>query len=764
MTRMEKIKKRLFEVEYVTKKEWWGQNETILTGEAVAKEPLVVRKALGVEHTMRYMPVEIKPDELIVGIATMAATGLGHEFPEYALPEEKEEALKSSFTVKSVWGHHPANYETVLRKGCAGIRRDIEEKVREECRKETPDQGKLDLYRAMEISLNAVKTLADRYVRLCAETARDTRDEARRAELLELARICARVPEQPAETLHEALQGMFLFFCALHSTLEWTPIGRPDQYFHPYYEKDLREGRLTEARAEELVGSWLAKFSERVQILPENFETDHVQAIDQIDGGDPAEQAATFFLENDAAYNYGTSANNFLLNMILGGLTRDGADATNALTYMILRQWSFLEAIMPVASVRFHKDSPKELYGLCAEILRRGSGEPAIYNDEVIVPGLVQNGVPIEDARDYSNDGCWEVLIPGKTNFQFAYIKVLQILEYMLFRGHSLLRGVKEAPDLGDPCAILTFEEFYGMFLRHVELRIEEIIQNKLKYYKDRYKIAPSPLLSSVMDDCVERGLDLTVDGARYNMYALMVSEFSNFVDSLAVIKKLVFEERSLSMGALIEALRCDFQGYETLREKVINRVPKFGNDEPYADELAGRVLRDIEQASRRVQERIGHGNLVIGLGIATFETYMSIGYNIGASANGRLARESVASNFSPTLGMDLAGPTAAVKSVCAPDLLPYYHGCPLDLQINANEIEGQAGLARMAGLIRSFIDLGGVILTLTTVHAEEMEDAQRHPERHRNLRVRMGGLSAYFVALSREHQDVLIHKVKHSL
>ena len=356
MTRAEKIKKRLFEVEYVTKKEWWGMNETILTNDAIKKEPLVVRKALGIEYVMRNMPAEIKPDELIVGIATMAATGLGYEFPDYALPEEKEEALRSCYTFKSVWGHHPGDYEKLLRVGVKGLREEIYAKLREEAAKPGCDAGKIDYYRAMLISINSLNDLSYRYAQLTLDEAAKTVDSVRRQELLTISEICNRVPENPASSLHEALQSVFFMMCALQSTLEIVPLGRVDQYLYPYYKHDLETGVLTKEQAEELIVSWLAKFSERVQTNPEFFEANHETALDQSDGGDPENYGGSFAMENDKDYNFGTSANHFLLNMILGGQNPDGTDATNDLTYLLLEQWAYLEAIVPVCSVRLHKN------------------------------------------------------------------------------------------------------------------------------------------------------------------------------------------------------------------------------------------------------------------------------------------------------------------------------------------------------------------------------------------------------------------------
>lgn len=765
MTRAEKIKRRLYDVEFVTKKEWWGMDETILTNDEVKSEPLVVRKALGIQYVMHNMPAEIKPDELIVGIAAMANTGFGYEFPDYALPEEKEEALKSCYTYKSVWGHHPGDYEKLLKIGVKGIREEIYVKLREEAAKADYDHEKLNLYRAMIISLNSLVELAYRYMQLAIRQANREPDPKRREELLQIAEICCNVPENPARTYHEALQSVFFMMIALQSTLEICPIGRSDYYLYPYYKHDVEAGLITRQQAEELTLSWLAKYSERVQTDPKLFEAGHETALDQSDGGDPENYGGSFAMENDKDYNFGTSANHFLLNMILGGQYPDGTDSTNELTYILLEQWNYLEAIVPVCSVRFHKNSPEKLYELVARILRDGSGEPAIYNDEVIIKGLVDIGIPLEDARVYSNDGCWEALVPGKTNFGFEYVNILQILEHTLHGGYSLVRGKKEAELPGDPRSCQSFDEFYNTyFLPLVRGKMEYIIKTKLRFRPDRYKIAPSPLLSAVMDGCIERGRDLSNDGARYNLYPLMLTGFANCIDSLVVLQKLVYEEKKLTLDQIIEATEKNFEGFEDLRMLVKNRAPKFGNDDPLADAMAVRVMDDCVQQLDAVKASLDNEDLLSCLGVATFETYMSIGYNMGASPDGRGLHESISSNYSPALGVDKNGLTAVIKSVTKADLYRYFSGCPVDLQIQSNESGGEEGVKRVVSIIKSFLELGGVILTLTGINEADMIAAQKDPKKYESLRIRMGGLSAYFVALPKEHQDTLIRKIKHTV
>ncbi len=763
MNRIDRIKKRIHEVEFYTKKEWWGQDETILTDENVLNETVMVRKALAIAYTLRNMPVTIKPDELIVGITTMSSVGFGREIPTYTTPEEDAEALKSSFTYKSTWGH-PVDYKFLLEKGVTGIKQDIYERIEKEMSLENPEFKKLDFFRAMIISLDALIDLADRYANLAMKCAFEEPDADRRKELMEISRVCSRVPRYPAETLQEALQSFWFIFISNQGTMEHTPTGRSDQYLYPYYKKDIEEGVITEDEADELIFSWLAKFSERIEMRKDDWE-DHTDERDGLYGGDPESFDTSNMLDNSSDYNYGSAANHWQTNMMLGGQTPDGKDATNELTYKILKLWSHLDSIAPVLSVRFHKNSSKELYDLCSEVLRKGTGGvPALYNDEVVIPGLLKMGIPEEDARDYSNDGCWEVLIPGKSDYTAGNLELLQILEYAMQHGRSLVRDRVEADDIGDLEQFKTFDEFYNAVLVLIEKQINADVDGKLRYWRDRVKIAPSPLISAMIHDCLERGLDKTDAGARYTFFADLLTGVSNFVDSLMTIKQMVFEEKQLTLTELAELCRTNFEGNESMRQKIITRVPKIGNDQNEVDELLIRCLDDCYDIMTKINQENDTGDLILVCGIGTFESYVMFGHNVGASADGRLSQESVSSNFSPSFGCDKNGPTAAIKTMTKPDLMKYITGCPLDMQFNNNEVAGEEGILRMSGMIKSFFDMGGMILTLAGTNSEQLIAAQKEPEKYSNLRVRMGGYSAYFTLLSPEMQQTMIDRSKHQI
>ncbi len=763
MDRREKLKKRLFEKEYYTKKEFWGEGSTILTSEEIIAEPLVVRKAMATAYMLENMPAAIKPDELIVGIANMSSCGMGRVFTQYATDEEKAAAYKMGFSYKSSIGHCPPDYAAVLHKGVKGLKAEIFAQMEKQNASAQPDGEKLNYYRAMLMALDGFTNFIKRYETLAVKASLEEKDPVRRKELLHIAEICGNVAENPAKTFHEAVQLCWFIYAAHQSTLEYVPVARADQYLYPYYKKDIEEGRLTREEAREIVASWLVKFSERVQMNSKDWEM-HDNDGEYMQGGNPDDLPASFDMENGESYNFGTSANHWMTNLIIGGVDRDGKDATNDLTYDILEQWAYLELVCPVLSVRISKQSPEELLDACSRVLRVGSGEPAMYNDEAIIEALVKKGYPLEDARDYSNDGCWEVLIPGKMFFYYHHLEVLRLLEYTLFRGKSLVTGRKDGIDVGDPLEFKSFEDLYTAFLKQVKDHLHRMLDIKANYYPYRSKIAPVPLFSAMTDDCINRGLDAYTGGAKYDLMSPIVTGIANCVDSLNVLKQEVFEKKEITMQDMLHMLETNFEGQEAVRQLLVNKCPKFGNDEDEADEMCARVLDDIARLVEESKKDFDLGDSVIGLGIGTFENYARFGHNCGASADGRKSQEAVSSNYSPSIGMDLEGPTAAMKSITKPNLLPYFTGCPLDIQINSNEVKDESGIKRISALIRAFNELGGLILTITGVSSELLEDAQKNPMQHQSLRVRMGGLSAYFIQLTPEMQDTMIRKTKHSV
>ena len=751
--RLEKIKQRLFQ-EFYQKKTWWGDELSIFDDDpGLASRPLVVRKALAVQKVCREMPIEVKDDELVVGVCTMSSVGFGHTFPRYETDAEAAAAAKVCLNRKSVWGHHNPYYHKIIEKGIAAIIREAGER-----KAEVPavDTATRDWYDAVVLSLQGAEILSRRYAELCDYLAGEAQTEERAAELRDIARICRKVPMQPAGSFQEALQSVWLIHAILQSTLDYTSIGRVDQYLYPYYRQDIDAGRLTVSRAREMLGSFLVKFNERVQLDNGHIE-DHFSFGDWSQGGDPNLETTHLKMSNDLPYTYGQSQNHWLQNCIVGGLTPDGREGTNELTHMVIELINELELIDPLVSLRLHKDSPEAIVQTAAKWLANGGAQPTIFNDDVVIPGMVKHlGIPLEDARDYSNDGCWETLPYGRTEFSYGHIEVLLSLESTLNRGRSLLNGNPIGPDSGELSGFKSFEDLLAAFKEQVRQRIDAAVENKLKYYDEVHKIAPDPFLSGLLEDCLKKGKDITQRGARYRLYAPLVTGFSHCVDSLAAIKKVVFEDQLVSLERLVEALRGDWQGEERLRQYCLNRVPKYGNDDDYVDSIGLELLEfycdHFDQWNRKVDW------IVFAPGVGTFENYPRLGYVCGASADGRRAQAPLASNYSASFGMDRNGPTAVIKSATKFDLGRLNDGCPIDLRMNF----GGDGSQVLRDFIRGFIRLGGNILTISKVSTETLRSAQKEPEKYASLRVRLGGLTAYFVQLCETQQNEFIRRTEH--
>jgi formate C-acetyltransferase len=770
--RLKKLQDRLFNVEYHDPGIWHFQGTNILTDDDIRGEPLVVRKAKATEHMCLHLPAVIKADELIVGNPNQNSVGWGTVMPIYYTEEEGAEAKRYMLNEASVWGHHPPEWDRIIDEGVIGVKKDITEAIDREFRAVEPDAKALDEYRAMIICLDGLVEFARRHAEVALKMAIAEGDPIRRRELFEIHAVCSHIPLHPARSLHEAAQAYWFTYCIVNSGGEYVPLARGDQFLYPLFRKDLEEHRITKERAVDLIGSFLVKCNERIIIDTKKAENhynfglfsqgvvpDEAAAKSQTGG---YEQRGLSWrededIDSEANFNYGQSGNDWLMNFIVGGQHADGSDATNELSYLFIDLMHDMKLLMPTLAARVHRNTPESFWTKIAEALRYGQGEPMVYNDETIIPGFVDLGIPVEEARGYSNDGCWETLIPGKSHFSYAHVESLQCLEWVLCRGHNLLGDVRGGLDLGDPEGFGSWEDFYGAYRQQVDARIDFHCHRRLENLGLSFMIAPDPLISALTRDCVRKGRDLSQDGARYIFHLILATGLANVVDSLAVVKKLVYEERRVELSELVRAVKADWKGHEGLRAIAVNEVPKFGNDESFVDDIAVRVLKDFEdrvQLWNRKQSKI-----LYPVGIGTFENYAVLGRGVGASPDGRFAKGPLAPNYSPVAGADGNGPTAAFKSVTRPELLRYYCGCPLDIAVNSNDFEGEVGVDRMVALIKTFCDLGGQILTVTSCSVDDFIDAKVHPERHGDLRVRMGGLSAYFVAMSPVQQDNIIKR-----
>ncbi|OOB76877.1 MAG: pyruvate-formate lyase [Epulopiscium sp. Nuni2H_MBin003] len=776
--RLNKIKKRLFDVEFQDPGVWHFADTNILDKPENAwmiNEPMVVRKAYSHMHICENLPTIIKDDELIVGCPNQNSVGWGSTIPKYFSKEEGEIAERYELNESSIWGHHPPAYNRIIDEGVEGVKATVYAAMNAQLALEKPDAIAIDEYRAMIVALDGLVVFARRYANEALRLASECVDKVRKDELMNIYRVCTRVPLKPATCLQEALQAYWFTYAIVNSGGEFIPLGRADQYLFKYYDTDIKAGKISKEDAIDLIASFLVKCNERIIIDTKKAENHYNfglfsqgVVIDESEDntkvnstGGYGTRALTWQYDeeddSEANFNYGQSGNDWLMNCMVGGVDTDGNDATNEVSYLFVDIMHSMEMIMPTLGARMHKNTPRSFIELVASVLRTGQGEPMIYNDESIIPGLIDLGVDIKDARHYCNDGCWEVLVAGKSHFSYAHVMNLRCLEWVLFRGKSLHNNEQEGLDTGDPTQFANFDEFYEAYLKQMNDRIDFQCEKRIENFGLSFMIAPDPLFSSITDDCIKNGRDISQDGARYIFHMVLCTGLANTVDSLIAIKKLVFEENSITMEELITALKDNWVGHERLHAKVLNRMPKFGNDNTEVDDLAVKLLKDFE--NRILTWRGKHEKIKFPCGIGTFENYAALGRDIGASADGRKFGEQLAPNYSPVPGMDLQGPTSVMKSIAKADLKRFYAGSPVDISVNSGEFEGDKGTDRMIGLIQSFCELGGQILTINCTDIEELKDAKVNPQNHKNLRVRMGGLAAYFIAMSPVQQDNMIKR-----
>jgi len=763
---------------------WRGLDNVSILDENpdLAVEPLMVRKALAVRRLLLAQPATIAPDELIVG--TFRARLLSQpKVPDFITAEEKAQyGIDQDY---GWYGHNTLDYAGLLAQGFSGVRAQARAALERLSKSDDSDaQRQIAFYRSIIVCCDTMRDFSQRYVDLAETLADRERDPQRVVELRQIARICRRVPEYPATSFHEALQSYAFYHVAIHSVYADGAMGRIDQYFYPFLKHDLENGVLTYAEAQELVDCFVLKI-------------------------------------NDCTRYW--TGDNILMgrfhNVVLGGQTRDGRDAANEVSYMVLDALRRLSSNFPTVSVRLHKGSPDRLIRACCEVMRSNAGAPALYNDEIVVPALVDAGIPLEDARDFCNDGCWETTIAGKTQFTYVTFSAAKCLEWVLTRGRGLPLDWKRALgwkqgetydpvpvselsvswpedleysgrgmvtdgtravgqltfgtplDTGDPLGFDTFEALMAA----MERQIDHQVRTEMKRYLDRYrteaaKVAgargPTPLASAFIQDCMARGKGYGEGGEQYTIAGVDVCAIGTTADSLAAIQKFVYEDRVLELGQLIDLLFNNFEGAEEVRSMLRTRAPKYGNGDPAADELAARLLNFIaDRVAAHAQDpdmALPDGyRLVWGLLTGTFEWAPSHGAGLGASPDGRRASEPSSSNLAPSVGVAMHGPTAALRSYTGLPLQRLRSGAPLDLSMDGSTTAGEAGLARLMGFVRSFVDLGGNFMTITLVDGDTLRQAQQEPDRYRHLRVRLGGSQAYFVGLSRAMQDYYIARVE---
>lgn len=620
----------------------------------------------------------------------------------------------------------------LFKKGFAGIWQEAEAKIAALDDTCAEDEEKRDFYRSVILACRGIIRLAERYADEADRLAEAEPDAARAAELRIIAENCRRVPAHPPKTFWQAAQ--FVWFTQLGGILSENPLalnpGRFDQYMDPYYEADLAAGRLAPDFAQELIEALWLKYSEWVWTISAN--------------------TADYF----AGYNQ-------FQNLTVGGRTRDGRDAANPVSYMALRATEEVRTHQPGVSVRIHADCPKEFMDAVTHLVSKGTGFPAIHSDSVGYQMLLNLGYSPEDARDWSNCGC---VVPHSRKTgewtSAANLNFGAALEYALNEGRSLLTGepmgLPEQPAAG----FAGYDRVEEAFFRQFDNLCRHTVISLVTAQRLHREMVPRPFLSACNEHCLEEGKDLSRGGAQYNVGPVITGiGLAVVANSLAAVKKLVFEDHACDMATLVAALHADWEGYEPLRRLAAD-APKYGNDDEFVDAIARKVANHFYHEVHRYRDCFGNPFTSAFMGISN---YIPMGRVLGATPDGRRSGEPSSEGVSPYVGTDRSTPLAAMRSAAKLNQEMHAGGTLLNLRLNPELVATKRGQANLGAMIQTLFALGGFHVQFNCVSSELLREAQRHPEEHKDLLVRVAGYSTQFVNLSRSMQNAIIARTEHS-
>ena len=796
---------------------------------ATENEPMVIRRAKAFEHILKNIPIIIRDEELIVGSTTIAPRGC-QTYPEFSFewlePEFDTVATRSADpfyiseqtkaelrevhkywkgkttsdlataymapeTLKAIEhniftpgnyfyngvGHVTVQYEKVLEIGYEGIIAEVE-KAMAKCNVGDGDYvRRIHFYEAVITSCKAVIGYANRYAELAKKEAAECRDAKRKAELLKIAENCSKVPAKGATNFYEACQSFWFVqqLLQIESSGHSISPGRFDQYMYPYYKKDLDNGTLTREFAQELMDCIWVKLNDLNKC-------------------------------RDAASAEGFAGYSLFQNLIAGGQNKEGIDVTNDLSFMCIQASMHVHLPAPSLSVRVWNGTPHEFMIKAAELTRTGIGLPAYYNDEVIIPSLVSRGLTLEDAREYNIIGCVEPQKAGKTEgwHDAAFFNMCRPLELVFSNGVD--KGEQISIQTGAVENMTTFEEFYTAYKEQMKYNIGLMVNADNAIDVAHAERCPLPYLSCMVDDCIARGKTVQEGGAIYNFTGPQGFGVANMADALYAVKKLVYDEKKISIAEYKELLELNYgkgldavsladltiqvaggmkaAGKEVGEKEItailtqlkaisesaeikergqklldmIEEVPKFGNDIPEVDAFA----RDVAYTYTRPLETFENprGGMYQA-GLYPVSANVPLGAQTGATPDGRLAHTPVADGVSPSAGKDVNGPTAAANSVSKLDHYIASNGTLFNQKFHPSALNGREGLENFVALIRSYFDQKGSHMQFNVVDRETLLDAQKNPDKYKHLVVRVAGYSALFTTLSKSLQDDIINRTE---
>lgn len=561
----------------------------------------------------------------------------------------------------------------------------------------------------------------------------DNVDKSYQESLKNVAEICMNLSQRPPHSFHEAVQSLWFLFVILHmesNASSFSP-GRMDRYLYPYYQKDIENGLSKQDALEILECLWL-KFNQIVYLRNQH--------------------SAKYF----AGFPIG-------FNIAIGGIDENGQDTYNDLSLLCLKAQYHLGLPQPNLSVRLNKQTSHELMQEAIKVVARGSGMPQFFNDESIVQTLIDDlNIEEQDARNYAIVGCVELTTHGNNLgwSDAAMFNLNKALELTLNHGRCLLTNEHIGLDLGSIETYQTFEDLENAFQKQIDYFIEEMMKAEEIVEKAHQDCLPTAFLSTVIDDCLEKGLDVTRGGAKYNLSGIQMIQVANLADSLAAIKELVYDEKMIGKHELLESLQANFQGHEITQTMLLNKAPKYGNDIEWVDELGAKWAGYFRE---RMKDYTNYRGGPYHTGMYTVSAHVPMGENVGASADGRNALTALADGgMSPVYGRDMAGPTAVLKSVSRLDNSYTTNGGLLNMKFLPEFFQSETGMMKFENFLRAFVDLQIPHIQFNVVRREDLIDAKIHPENHKSLTIRVAGYTAYFVELAGKLQDEIIERTSY--
>lgn len=628
---------------------------------------------------------------------------------------------------------HTVLDDKIYHRGMLGFQHDIETSLAKLDYLYDPQAYyKQQELKAMHIVARAIVRFAERHAEKAHALARQEVDPRRKAELERIAQVCAHVPAHPPHDFWQALQ--YYWFVHLGVTSELNPWdafcpGKLDQYLYPFYRQGVEDGSLTHEHAKELLQCLWIKFNNQ-----------------------PAPPKVGVTAAESSTYTDFAQIN-------IGGIKPDGSNAVNEVSYLLLDVVEEMRLLQPSSSVQVSKKNPDRFVKRAARIIRTGFGQPSVFNADLIVQELVRMGKSVLDARCGGSSGCVEVGAFGKENYNLTgYFNMPKVLELTLHNGLDPRTGQRIGLQTGDPAQFETFDELFDAYRRQVNHFVDVKVQGNNVVERLYAEYMPAPFLSLLISDCITTGQDYHEGGARYNTTYIQGVGLGTMADAMTAIRYHVFDRRMMSMADLLAALHDDFEGHERTRQRFLNRTPRYGNDDEYADEVM-RAIFDVYFEAVDGRPNTKGGTYHINLLPTTCHVYF--GSVCGATPDGRKAGSPLSEGISPVQGADRHGPTAVIQSAAKMDHART-GGTLLNQKFTPQLLAGDAGLDKLVSLIRTYFKLDGHHIQFNVVGAETLRAAQRHPEQHRDLIVRVAGYSDYFCDLGQALQDEIITRTEH--